>query len=243
MRLRPWILLLATAGCVTGSVGAPRTLPFADTTSRVRTPTGSRTVLVVGPSTFQEIDSDLAFGVMDGHVTSALERELFAAGWDPVSRSQLAQLVTRHQVATSIRTIRDRSRATYLDAAASILASSTADAVLIVRDWRTSWSSQAGAVFDKWQLCPLATELDLALFDRNGKLVWQGVARTRSTDFLDLTLSVKSGSAETNYPSFACVTSESCGACTVAARPIAPEANAKMAAYSAALLVKSIAVH
>lgn len=243
MRLRPWILLIATAGCVTGSVGAPRTLPFADTTSRVRTATVSKTVLVVGPSTFQEIDAELAFGVMDGHVTSALEKQLFAVGWDPVPKAQLAQLIARHQVAKTIRTIRDRSKATYLDAAASVLASSTADAVLIVRDWRTSWSSQAGAVFDKWQLCPLAAELDLALFDRNGKLVWQGVARTRSTDFLDLTLSVKSGSAETNYPSLACVTSESCGACTTAAHPVAPEADAKMAAHPATLLVKSIAVH
>jgi hypothetical protein len=243
MRFRPWFLLIATAGCVTGSVGAPRTLPFAETTSRVRTPTMSKTVLVVGPSTFQEIDAELSFGVMDGHAVSALERQLFDAGWDPVSKAQLAQLITRHQVAKTLRTMRDRSKATYLDAAASVLASSTADALLLIRDWRTSWSSQAGAVFDKWQLCPLAAELDLALFDRTGKLVWQGVTRTRSTDFLDLTLSVKAGSADTNYPSFACVTSESCRACTTAARPVAPEADDKMAAFSATVLVKSIAVH
>ena len=243
MTIRPWFVLLALAGCATGSVGAPRTLPFIETTSRVQAQAPTKAVLVVGSSTFQEIDAELAFGVMEGYVVSALERQLFEAGWDPVSKAQLAQLITRHQVAKSLRTMRDRSKATYLDAAASILASSTADAVLIVRGWRTSWSSQAGAVFDKWQLCPLAAELDLALFDRNGKLVWQGVARTRSTDFLDLTLSVKSGSAETNYPSFACVTSESCGACTVGARPVPPEADAKMAAHSAAPLVKSIAVH
>lgn len=243
MRLRPWLVLFVLTGCATGSVGAPRTLPFVETTSRVRAPTPSRTILVVGPSTFQEIDAELAFGVMDAHVISSLERQLFDAGWDPVSKAQLGQLISRHQVAKTLRTLRDRSRATYLDAAASVLASSTADALLLVRDWRTSWSPQAAAAFDRWQLCPLSAELDLALFDRTGKLVWQGVARTHATDFLDLMLTVKAGSGHTNYPPFACVTDEGCSACTSAARSIAREADEKMAAHSAALLVKSIAVH
>lgn len=243
MNSRPWLVLLALAGCATGAVGAPRTLPFVETTSRVRTPAPSKTVLVVGPSTFQEIDADLAFGVMDAHVIPSLERQLFEAGWDPVSKAQLGQLITRHQVAKSLRAIQDRSRATYLDAAASVLASSTADALLLVRDWRTSWSSQSAAAFDKWNLCPVAAELDLALFDRTGKLVWQGVARTRATDFLDLTLVVKAGTGGTNYPSFACVTDRGCSVCSPPARPVAGDADEKMAAYSAGLLVKSIAVH
>ena len=237
------VAVIALSACATGSVGAPRTQPSVDATSRTRPPVASKVVLVVGPSTFQEIDADLAFGVMDGSAISAVERQLFEAGWDPVSRAALSKLLAGHQLAKTLRAIQDRSKATYLDAAASIVASSTADALVLVRDWHAAWSPQSAATFDKWKLCPLAAELDVAVFDRGGRLVWQGAARTRSTDILDLTLSVRSGSAETNYPEFACVTDQTCSTCSSAGLAPSRASLDRMAAHSADVLVKAFGTH
>jgi hypothetical protein len=251
MRLFVAVLALLTSACAT-THWAPRTIPVVDGTTRALPPLSSKSVLVVGPSTFQQVSADIGFwgaSTFPSDLPSAnpepvaltLERELFEAGWTPLSQATIAKLLANHRTAVAIRELAVRGRPSLLEAALVLLPDSGADSVVLIRAWRLGWGRVPSIATEKYQLCPLTAELDVALYDRTGTLLWQGLAKTGASDFNDLSMTTKWREVQVGNPSYAVASENGCAACpTYRPDDASAEVLAAMAKDASNAVVKAI---
>ncbi len=208
-------LLLLASACAT-TLRAPRTTSEVEATSRPLPPLPSKAILVVASSTFPTAGVEAPQGALrsdasdlptadPGPVVTTLERSLFEAGWTPTSPAVLARAVSTHRTAVAVRELASRGHASLLEAALLVLPSTGADSVLVVKDWRLGWSREASAQADGRTLNPLSAELEAALYDRTGTLLWQATVKVKATDVADLSMTSRWRSATADQPTFACL--------------------------------------
>lgn len=219
-RLFPFavLILLATIGCV-GAVTAARTQPEIQATSRAVPRPATRAVMVLSPSVLADLGVESAVPARGQYEppTGAVERALFDAGWNPVSKPALVQLATSHKVALSLREVTGRSGSTLVDVAGTLGPASTADGVLLVNGWQTRWlpvlHGRSDAAY-MTHLCALTGELEVSYHDRSGRRLWEATVRGRATDLYDLTVVGASGTREVSHPGFACASAnDACSDC------------------------------
>jgi hypothetical protein len=237
------LAFLSLIGCV-GAVTAARTRPEVETTGRAVPKTATRSVLVLSPTVLADVGVESALPLRDlfAAPTAAMERELFEAGWNPIDKPAIVKLVTTHKVALNIRQVTGREGAALIDIAGTLGPASTADTVLLVSGWRTSWQP---VMIDRRDygyaahLCTLAAELHVSLHDRGGRLLWEATSRGRATDMYDLTIVGNGGTADVSHPQYACASRD--GNCSDCPATVDESAIRAMATDTAHAVVKDLA--
>jgi hypothetical protein len=242
--MRAAIVLLLCSACASTTVRAPRTDPRLEASSREPPPAVTRVALVVSHDAFTSIARELRFEPDrsairggppqrdDAAAADALSWALFEAGWEPLSRAQLASVITSHRTAVALRALAP-DRATLLQAAGVVGPASRADRVLVVRGWRSAWAPAAAA--GAWTLCAASVELDVGAYDRTGALLWEGSAGSRSSDAGELSMTIEGGRPVLADPTRACA-ARGCGECA----PLPEELVRELARDAAARLVGAL---
>lgn len=238
------VLAALGAACATSRV-VPQTAPELSATSRAVPPLPSRGMLVLGRDTLRSVASDLVVQRAaadappprdDAVVLAALAREMFETGWNPAPEPAVTRIVTGHRVAVGLRDVLARGQATLLDAASMIAPASTADAVLVVRDWALGWAAAPVLAESGWAVCPLAADLAVSLHDRSMQLLWEGRVRVRTTDLSETRVTVARKRAWA-VPPTSCVARGGCGGCST---PPSPDAEAALAEHAARVIADAV---
>lgn len=243
------VCLLALCACAT-TYQAPRTTAQLDVTARALPKAASRSVLVVSPASFQTVAPDVTFAAPTPAESEAndfalpaqaVERQLFEAKWDPLPQVTFAKLVTSHGLAVALRELSGRGQASLLEAAALVGAASTADMVLVLKDWRLSWSPEPAARSKELSLCQLAAQLDMALYDKAGRPLWQGRVDARASDLMDLSMTVGWSEKTVSVPAYSCLAAKDCSRCDAVEPPaISVKARVTMTTHAAKVLVQKL---
>lgn len=216
-RLILTVVSLALMACAARTVTAPRTTPVVDATRR-EVDAQSRSVLVLSaaslsPATAPAEAVRLGDPVATSIPTEWVERSLLDGGWNPVPHAAVAQLVARHSTAVALRDVLVRMDSSLADVADVLGPVSSADSVLVVREWRTTWEPVAGAYAGGRHLCCAAGELGVQLRSRGGALLWEARAFGRASDFADLQLTGRGRSAMVSHPDASCAGNADCSSC------------------------------
>lgn len=215
----PLVVLAFSALSCVGAVTAARTQPEVQATNRAVPRAATRAVMVLSPSVLADLGVESAASARPQYepATAAVERELFDAGWNPVPKPVLVQLVTSHKVALNVREVTGRPGSTLVDVAGTLGPASTADSVLLVKGWRTMWLPVLHGRADAThmtRLCALSAELNVSYHDRSGRLLWEATVRGKATDLYDITVVGVSGTRELSHPEYACASAtDACSDC------------------------------
>jgi hypothetical protein len=256
--MRPSILasLALLTSCAT-TLTAAVTTPSLDSSARGLPSLPTRSVLVVSAATFLQVSPDLVFNpclsstaagsraygagcppaplAELASATALIERALFEAGWEPVTQAAAARVITSSRVAVGLRSLLSRGQASLLEGTLVVGPATSADLLLVVSDWWTSFDGAGQQGPGTAKLCPLSGVLGLEAYGRTGALLWRGQVTVQTTDLRPVS---RTGS-EVSPAGFACVATQSCAECT-SSQQVSPAAVQALLSHATTTLLGSV---
>jgi hypothetical protein len=170
--------------------------PAADVSSSTL-PGAVKKLMVLSPLSFEEVSPDLTFETSTPNpsndkrgtlqttdyniVAAEVERQLLRCGYQVLGQAVLAKAAEQDEFRREISATRASGKLTLLQAALVLGKYIDTDAICVVRSASVAWHTQEAAlVTPDYLVYPLRCDVDLAVYSKEGSLLWSGTSALKS---------------------------------------------------------------